>query len=130
MYEDMVNKLLNIEDHTITTEAVNIVEALKKEKENNVEATKLYVVSIQDENWEDSGGSHDPCIIKLTDAEIQLLECISPVPDCVSEEDIANMCNNPAEEAAARILFGINNKPLTSYEMPVTIHGYFTIWTH
>ena len=75
------------------------------------QAEKIYlIVSLQDQNWEDDGGAHDPSLLHVTAdqlAQLNKADTLSTESDLYTQLD------------AARV----------AVAMPVTIHWYGTVWT-
>jgi hypothetical protein len=75
---------------------------------------KNVVITLQEENWEDDGGDHDPSLVTISDDEFAQLQIEHEAGDTVS--------SNRNDE----ILKMIDTAP--SPALPCEMHGVFGIW--
>jgi hypothetical protein len=73
---------------------------------------KIIVVVVQQENWEDDGGDHDPNIFEVDDADF---DWVAKLHDKVTSGDMVDKFYT----AARQIPVGI---------FPMQIDGVFNIW--
>lgn len=70
-----------------------------------------YIVSFQDQNWEDDGGAHDPVLVELSEDDWRKLMDISVLPkDSEFYTQIEESYVGPSV-------------------LPVLVSGYGTVWT-
>ena len=71
----------------------------------------LILASIQDNNWEDDGGDHDPILLSVTPEQLDLIQTTDSFETESEEFDELMKCL------------------VVEHDWPVTIHWYGTIWT-
>lgn len=91
---------------------------------------KTYVCSLQQENWDDDGGDHDPFIIQVTDEEGAKLEAAHAVADCrlIRYVDMADP-DDAAHPYAEESLIILQNEVATPWVFPMEIDGVLNFWT-
>ena len=92
---------------------------------------KTYVCTMQQENWEDDGGDHDPFIIQVSDEEGQWLESFvesaSLLPGRHINEDDKEEMEMPY---ADMVLLIRRSKVALPWSLPITIDGILAFWCH
>lgn len=105
------------------------LDRLLQAEELGVNFPQLCVVSVQNQYWEDSGGSHDPFITQLSEYEVDLIKAVKNICS-IEEDEIDDAGLTPPEAKASRILLRVVERHFTAPTMPVIIHDCFTIWTY
>ncbi len=97
-----------------------------------------HAITTQHEDWDDSGGDHDPFVVPLTDDQLNALHKVGVVKRCYEKADFDEMVSegDSADEiAAAQALMAIyyygnvSEQHQKKVDFPVLIHSAFNIWT-
>lgn len=75
---------------------------------------KTVVICMQEENWEDDAGGHDPALVTISDADFEVLKTFEKldVLTHTQKQQVDAMCDGPYPIA----------------ELPCTLHGVFSFW--
>ena len=86
---------------------------------------KTYVVVMQDENWQDDGGDHDPFVVQISDPEIAArLEQQPTIPNWIDPADPDDMSRPNAD-----LTLALEKGKLTEITYPLQIDGVLNFWT-
>lgn len=97
-----------------------------------------HAITTQHENWDDSGGDHDPFVVPLTEDQLIAFQKVDVVRRCYEKADFDEMFSegeSADEIAAARALMAIypygnvSDSLKMTVTFPVLIHSTFNIWT-